>query len=139
IAGGVVWAADTSGRLVALELFTGAPIWETELDTPVLAGLAIAGDRLVVASFDGSVRLLGPAVPLPPTPFLRYFEEDNRPQTRLDRDAGNGMGITIGRLREDPVFDWKFVALSHNTVRGAAGGAVLTAELLKHDGYLTAK
>ena len=78
-------------------------------------------------------------LPSAPTPFLHYFDEDNRPQTRLDRDAGNGMAITIGRLREDPVFDWKFVALSHNTVRGAAGGAVLTAELLKHDGYLAAK
>jgi aspartate-semialdehyde dehydrogenase len=75
-------------------------------------------------------------LPSAPTPFLTYFEEDNRPQTRLDRDAGNGQGITIGRLRADPVFDWKFVALSHNTVRGAAGGAVLTAELLKHQGYL---
>jgi aspartate-semialdehyde dehydrogenase len=78
-------------------------------------------------------------LPSAPTPFLTYFEEDNRPQTRLDRDAGNGQGITIGRLRPDAVFDWRFVALSHNTVRGAAGGAVLTAELLKADGYLAAK
>ncbi len=75
-------------------------------------------------------------LPSAPKPFLKYFEEDNRPQTRLDRDAGNGQGVTIGRLRPDPVFDWKFIALSHNTVRGAAGGAVLTAELLKHHGYL---
>jgi len=77
-------------------------------------------------------------LPLPsaPTPFLHYFEEDNRPQTRLDRDAGRGQAITIGRLRPDNVFDWRFVALSHNTVRGAAGGAVLTAELLHHEGYL---
>lgn len=78
-------------------------------------------------------------LPSAPTPFLHYFEEDNRPQTRLDRDAGHGQGVSIGRLRPDAVFDWRFVALSHNTVRGAAGGAVLTAELLKADGYLTAK
>ena len=78
-------------------------------------------------------------LPSAPTPFLRYFEEDNRPQTRLDRDAGAGQAISIGRLRPDNQFDWRFVALSHNTVRGAAGGAVLTAELLKADGYLTAK
>jgi aspartate-semialdehyde dehydrogenase len=79
------------------------------------------------------------SLPSAPTPFLQYFEDDSRPQTRLDRDAGNGQAITLGRLRPDAVFDWRFVALSHNTVRGAAGGAVLTAELLKAEGYLTAK
>jgi len=78
-------------------------------------------------------------LPSAPTPFLHYHEADDRPQTRLDRDAGHGQAVTIGRLRPDPIFDWKFVALSHNTVRGAAGGAVLTAELLKADGYLAAK
>jgi aspartate-semialdehyde dehydrogenase len=78
-------------------------------------------------------------LPSAPTPFLTYFEDDTRPQTKLDRDAGNGQAITIGRLREDSIFDWRFVALSHNTVRGAAGGAVLTAELLKSDGFLVAK
>ncbi len=78
-------------------------------------------------------------LPSAPRPFLQYFEEDNRPQTRLDRDAGNGMAVTIGRLRTDSIFDWRFVALSHNTVRGAAGGAVLTAELLTKDGYIAAK
>ncbi len=79
------------------------------------------------------------ALPSAPRPFLQYFEDDSRPQTRLDRDAGKGQAVTIGRLRPDAVFDWKFVALSHNTVRGAAGGAVLTAELLASEGYLTAK
>ena len=62
-----------------------------------------------------------------------------RPQTRLDRDAGNGMAITIGRLRPDPLFDCRFVCLSHNTVRGAAGGAVLTAELLTAEGFIQAR
>ena len=74
-------------------------------------------------------------LPSAPDPFIRYFEEDDRPQTRLDRDYENGMGITVGRLREDSIFDWRFIALSHNTVRGAAGGGVLTAELVASKGY----
>jgi aspartate-semialdehyde dehydrogenase len=78
-------------------------------------------------------------LPSAPKQFIKYFEEDNRPQAKLDRDYENGMGVTIGRLREDKVYDYKFVGLSHNTVRGAAGGAVLTAELLKAQGYITRK
>jgi aspartate-semialdehyde dehydrogenase len=78
-------------------------------------------------------------LPSAPTPFLQYFEDEARPQTRLDRDAGHGMAVTIGRLRPDALFDYRFVALSHNTVRGAAGGAVLTAELLTKDGFITGK
>ncbi|HEX3481223.1 MAG TPA: aspartate-semialdehyde dehydrogenase [Kofleriaceae bacterium] len=79
------------------------------------------------------------ALPSAPRPFLHYFEDNDRPQTRLDRDAGRGQAITLGRLRPDPIFDWRFVGLSHNTVRGAAGGGVLTAELLTSDGYLAAR
>ena len=75
-------------------------------------------------------------LPSAPKQFLRYFEEDNRPQTRLDRDNEGGMQVAIGRLREDSVFDYKFVSLSHNTLRGAAGGAVLLAELLCAEGYM---
>lgn len=75
-------------------------------------------------------------LPSAPKPFITYFEEDNRPQTKLDRNIGNGMGIAVGRLRPDPILDWKFVGLSHNTIRGAAGGAILTAELLKAKGYI---
>ncbi|MFW2489998.1 aspartate-semialdehyde dehydrogenase [Clostridium chromiireducens] len=78
-------------------------------------------------------------LPSAPKQFLKYFTEDNRPQTNLDRDYENGMGITMGRLREDKIFDYKFVCLSHNTLRGAAGGGVLSAEYLKACGYLTAK
>ncbi len=78
-------------------------------------------------------------LPSAPKQFVKYFEEDNRPQTKLDRDAENGMGITAGRLREDTLYDYKFVCLSHNTVRGAAGGAVLMAEYLKSQGYIHAK
>lgn len=78
-------------------------------------------------------------LPSAPQPFLRYFAEDNRPQPLLDAMAGNGMAVTIGRLREDPIFDYKFACLSHNTIRGAAGGAILTAELLVHLGYIQKK
>lgn len=74
-------------------------------------------------------------LPSAPKQFITYFEEDNRPQAKLDRDIYGGMGITLGRLREDTIFDYKFVGLSHNTLRGAAGGAVLIAELLYKEGY----
>ena len=88
-------------------------------------------------SFVGKPQTLG--LPSAPKPFLTYFDEEDRPQTRLDRDAGAGMGVTLGRLRPDSIFDYRFVGLSHNTVRGAAGGAVLTAELLVAEGYIEAK
>jgi len=78
-------------------------------------------------------------LPSAPKQFIKYFEEDNRPQTKSERDIENGMGVTVGRLREDHIYDYKFVSLSHNTVRGAAGGAVLIAELLKAEGYLSRK
>ena len=78
-------------------------------------------------------------LPSSPEKFLCYKEEENRPQTKLDRDFGKGMGITIGRLRTDTVFDYKFVCLSHNTLRGAAGGGVLSAEYLVAAGYLSTK
>ena len=76
-------------------------------------------------------------LPSAPSQFLTYFEEENRPQTGLDRDLYGGMGVSIGRLRPDTVYDYKFVSLSHNTLRGAAGGAVLIAELLYREGYIT--
>jgi aspartate-semialdehyde dehydrogenase len=75
-------------------------------------------------------------LPSAPEHILYYFEEDNRPQSKLDRDLDHGMAVSIGRLRNDSVFDYKFVALSHNTLRGAAGGGVLMAELLAAKGYL---
>lgn len=84
-------------------------------------------------NFKGVPQELG--LPSAPKQFLEYFEEDSRPQTRLDRDNGNGMAVSIGRLREDTLFDYKFVCLSHNTLRGAAGGGVLAAELLAQKGY----
>lgn len=75
-------------------------------------------------------------LPSSPKPFIKYFEEPDRPQTKLDRMLGNGMGIAVGRLREDTHYDYKFICLSHNTLRGAAGGGVLTAEYLADMGYL---
>lgn len=75
-------------------------------------------------------------LPSAPKQFLTYFEEDNRPQTKLDRNLENGMGVSVGRLREDSQYDYKFVCLSHNTIRGAAGGAILMAETLASKGYL---
>ena len=90
-----------------------------------------------LTSFSGEPQRLG--LPSAPKQFIRYMEEDDRPQVRLDVDYEKGMGISVGRLREDTVYDWKFIGLSHNTVRGAAGGAVLCAELLKAQGYITKK
>lgn len=78
-------------------------------------------------------------LPSAPKQFIQYMEEDNRPQVKADVDYENGMGVSIGRLREDSIYDYKFIGLSHNTVRGAAGGAVLCAELLKAQGYITKK
>lgn len=75
-------------------------------------------------------------LPSAPKQFIRYFEEENRPQVKLDVDYENGMGITAGRIREDSLYDYKFIGLSHNTVRGAAGGGVLSAELLKAQGFI---
>ncbi|MBQ5934093.1 MAG: aspartate-semialdehyde dehydrogenase [Lachnospiraceae bacterium] len=75
-------------------------------------------------------------LPSAPKQFIHYFEEDNRPQTKLDRDTEGGMAVCMGRLREDKIYQYKFVGLSHNTLRGAAGGAVLMAELLKAKGYI---
>ena len=75
-------------------------------------------------------------LPSAPKQFLHYFEEENRPQTKLDRELEKGMAVSIGRLRPDVQYDYKFVCLSHNTLRGAAGGAVLMAELLAAKGYL---
>ena len=85
-------------------------------------------------SYQGLPQML--ELPSAPEKFITYFEEDNRPQIKIDRDIYKGMGITAGRLRPDTIFDYKFVGMSHNTLRGAAGGAVLIAELLFRQGYL---
>jgi aspartate-semialdehyde dehydrogenase len=139
-----IWGSISGGKIVNA---TAPTITAQCLRVPVSDGHMAA----VFVSFDKKVsreQILGAwkeyagppqklKLPSAPVPFLQYFDDDARPQTKLDRDAGGGQAITLGRLRPDTVFDWKFVGLSHNTVRGAAGGAVLTAELLKAEGYLT--
>ncbi|MDW2798750.1 aspartate-semialdehyde dehydrogenase [Clostridium boliviensis] len=92
-------------------------------------------DRLM--NFKGLPQELN--LPSAPKQFIQYLEEDNRPQVTFDVDFENGMGISVGRLRTDSVYDYKFIGLSHNTVRGAAGGAVLCAELLTAQGYINAR
>lgn len=90
-----------------------------------------------LTSFRGEPQEL--SLPSAPKQFIRYMEEDDRPQITKDVDFERGMGISIGRLRKDTVYDWKFIGLSHNTLRGAAGGALLSAELLYKKGYIEAK
>lgn len=139
-----IWGSISGGKIVAA---SSPKITAQCLRVPVsdghMAAVFVAFDKKPTREqilsawkeYGGKPQQLG--LPSAPRPFLTYFEDDTRPQTRLDRDAGNGQAITIGRLRPDSMFDWRFVALSHNTVRGAAGGAILTAELLASDGFLT--
>lgn len=96
-------------------------------------------DQLIqkLREFSGEPQRLG--LPSAPKQFIQYLEEDNRPQVALDVNFERGMGVSVGRLREDIIYDYKFVGLSHNTVRGAAGGGILCAELLKAQGYIQAK
>ena len=141
-----IWGAVEGGRIANAE---GPTIAAQCIRVPVadghLAAVSVgferkpSKDEILAAWSDFKTRPQILGLPSAPTPFLRYHEHDDRPQTRLDRDAGGGMAISLGRLRPDPIFDWRFVALSHNTVRGAAGGAVLTAELLTADGYIVAR
>ncbi len=90
-----------------------------------------------LVEFSGEPQKLN--LPSAPKQFIQYLEEDNRPQVKLDVDYEGGMGVSVGRLREDTVYDWKFVGLAHNTLRGAAGGAVLCAELLKAKDFIREK
>ncbi len=90
-----------------------------------------------IRNFSGEPQRL--ELPSAPKQFIQYLEEDNRPQVKLDVDFENGMGISVGRIRKDSVYDWKFIGLSHNTLRGAAGGGILCAEMLKAKGFITRK
>ncbi len=137
-----VWGKVENGEIVKAD----APVITTQcIRVPVTDGHTAAvfvrfenkptKEEILEAwkSFKGKPQELG--LPHAPEQFITYFEEDNRPQAALDRDIYGGMGVTVGRLREDTVYDYKFVGLSHNTLRGAAGGAVLIAELLYREGY----
>ncbi len=141
-----IWGKAEDGRIVpAQEPVFSAQCIRVPISDGHMAAVFVSFERKASKEdildrwreFSGKPQKLG--LPSAPNPFLHYLEDDARPQTRLDRDSGNGMAITIGRLRPDALFDFRFVALSHNTVRGAAGGAILTAELLVSDGYIEAK
>ncbi len=141
-----IWGTVKDGKIVKAD----GPVITTQcIRVPVLNGHTAAvfvsfekkptKEQMIEAwrNFKGLPQEL--ELPSAPKHFIQYLEDDNRPQVKLDVDYENGMGVSIGRLREDTVYDYKFVGLSHNTVRGAAGGAVLIAELLKAQGYITAK
>lgn len=141
-----IWGRVEGGRIVKAD---GPLITSQCIRVPVLDGHTAAvfvnfaknpsKEELIQAleEFEGEPQKLG--LPNAPKQFIQYLKEDDRPQVALDVNYENGFGVSIGRLRQDTYFDWKFVGLSHNTVRGAAGGAVLMAELLKAKGYITAK
>lgn len=143
-----IWGRVEDGRIVKAE----GPVITTQcVRVPVLDGHTAAvfvtfeegkkptREEILKAwkEFSGLPQELG--LPSAPKQFIQYLEQDNRPQVSLDVDYENGFGVSMGRLREDTVFDWKFVGLSHNTVRGAAGGGLLTAELLTAQKYIAAK
>ena len=138
-----VWGSVENGAIVPAK----APLISTQcIRVPVTDGHTAAvfvrfrekptREEILAAwrDFRGKPQTLG--LPSAPAQFITYFDEPDRPQVRLDRDLYGGMGISVGRLREDTVFDYKFVCMSHNTLRGAAGGAVLMAELLCAEGYI---
>ena len=138
-----VWGVLKNG---ALELAKTPVISATCIRVPVadghMASVSVQLSRTVtkeeiieaIKNFKNPIAAL--ELPSAPKNFITYYANDDRPQTKLDRDHEKGMGITIGRLTSDHLFGWKFVALSHNTVRGAAGGAILTAELMVAKGYV---
>ena len=141
-----IWGKIVDGQIVKAE----KPVITTQcIRVPVLDGHTAAVfvkfakkptkeeliDRLI--NYKGLPQEL--ELPSAPKQFIQYLEEDNRPQVSLDVNFERGMGISVGRIREDSVYDFKFVGLSHNTVRGAAGGAILCAETLTAKGYIQAK
>ena len=141
-----IWGKVVDGEIVKAD----GPVITTQcIRVPVLNGHTAAvfvrfakkptKEQLIekMVNFKGLPQEL--ELPSAPKQFIQYLEEDNRPQVNLDVDYENGMGVSVGRLREDKVYDFKFVGLSHNTVRGAAGGAILCAETLTAKGYIQAK
>ena len=141
-----IWGKVVDGEIVKAE----SPIITTQcIRVPVLDGHTAAvfvkfakkptKEQLIdrIVNFKGLPQEL--ELPSAPKQFIQYLEEDNRPQVQLDVNFEKGMGISVGRIREDSVYDFKFVGLSHNTVRGAAGGAILCAETLTAKGYIQAK
>ncbi|MBQ4559978.1 MAG: aspartate-semialdehyde dehydrogenase [Tyzzerella sp.] len=141
-----IWGKVVDGEIVKAD----GPVITTQcIRVPVLNGHTAAvfvkfakkptKEQLIdrIVNFRGLPQDL--ELPSAPKQFIQYLEEDNRPQVQLDVNYENGMGVSVGRIREDSVYDFKFVGLSHNTVRGAAGGAILCAETLTAKGYIQAK
>ena len=141
-----IWGKVIDGEIVKAE----GPVITTQcIRVPVLNGHTAAvfvkfakkptKEQLIdrIVNFKGLPQEL--ELPSAPKQFIQYLEEDNRPQVQLDVNYEKGMGVSVGRIREDSVYDFKFVGLSHNTVRGAAGGAILCAETLTAKGYIQAK
>jgi aspartate-semialdehyde dehydrogenase len=138
-----IWGKLTDGKIVpAVSPIISAQCYRVPVTDGHMAAVSVSFKNKpskeemikIWREFSGEPQKL--ALPSAPKHFLYYFDEDNRPQTKLDRDLEHGMAVSIGRLREDSIFDYKFVCLSHNTLRGAAGGGVLMAELLAAKGYL---
>ena len=141
-----IWGKVEDGKIVnAVSPVISAQCIRVPVSDGHLAAVSVSFERKpakeqILAAWDayvGEAQKL--SLPHAPAKFITYYEEPDRPQTGLDRDLYGGMGISVGRLREDRIFDYKFVCLSHNTLRGAAGGAVLCAELLYKQGWLTEK
>ena len=140
-----IWGSVENGVIVpATSPIISAQCYRVPVSDGHMAAVSVSFDRKppideIYSRWESFEGLAGLGLPSAPKKFLTVFREDNRPQTRLDRDLENGMGISVGRLREDCIFDYKFASLSHNTLRGTAGGAVLMAELLVHQGYIEKK
>lgn len=136
-----IWGQISNG---AIELAKGIKISATCIRVPLedghMASVSVSfskkvSKKQIIKAWKKFNPLKSLKLPSAPDPFITYFTEDDRPQTRLDRNLGKGMAISAGRLRQDRN-EFKFIGLSHNTIRGAAGGAILTAELLVKKGYL---
>jgi len=137
-----VWGTIKDGKIVDATLPITAQCLRVPLSDGHTAAVFVKFEKApdvetaknLMRSFKGEPQKLN--LPSAPKQFLHLFEEDNRPQANLDRNAENGMAVSVGRVRADHVYDLKFVCLSHNTLRGAAGGAILTAELLAAKGFM---
>ena len=137
-----IWGTVKGGAIVpAVKPSISATCIRVPVEDGHMAAVSVAfGKKLttekIIAEWKKFNPLAGLNLPSSPHPFITIMSEEDRPQTRLDRSVSRGMGISVGRLRQNSVLDFSFVGLSHNTIRGAAGGAILTAELLKKKGYI---
>ena len=141
-----IWGHVENGKIVPAERpVISAQCYRVAASDGHMAAVSVSFDKKpprdeiidIWRAYEGEPQKL--KLPSAPARFITYFDEPDRPQTRLDRETEKGMGVCVGRLREDNIFDYKFACLSHNTIRGAAGGAILSAELLCAKGYIERK